>query len=64
MKELNHEENERRKLAMANLLWMQYFNRYAFEKGVITERERNTMKLKIDAKYGPEAGLPDLYSSH
>lgn len=29
-------------------IWLSYYNRVLYEKGVITERERNRMELKID----------------
>ncbi len=35
------------KSSMAQELWLMYFNRIAFEKGLITEAQRNQMKLKI-----------------
>ena len=57
----------KQKTAMANLLWMQYFNSVLYEKGLITEVERNRMKVKIDNRYGniqiPPIS-PDLYISH
>ena len=40
--------NERTKKEMAARLWLSYYNRVLFEKGIITERERNRMDLKID----------------
>ena len=43
---------ESQKQAMANLIWMQYFNQYLYEKGVITLDERNRMARKIDFRYG------------
>lgn len=57
----------KQKTAMANLLWMQYFNKVLYNKGLITEVERNRMKVKIDSRYGniqtPPIS-PDLYISH
>lgn len=35
--------NEQRKKALAEELWLSYFNRFLFEKGLITESERNRM---------------------
>lgn len=29
-------------------IWLSYYNRVLYEKGIITERERNRMELKID----------------
>ena len=31
-------------------IWLLYFNKTLLEKGVITEKEHNRMKLKIKAK--------------
>jgi len=28
-------------------IWLSYYNRVLYEKGIITERERNRMELKI-----------------
>lgn len=33
--------------ATAEQIWLNYFNRVLYEQGVITEAERNQMKLKI-----------------
>lgn len=35
--------NEQRRKALAEELWLSYFNRFLFEKGLITESERNRM---------------------
>lgn len=43
-----HKSNEQRRKEMAARLWLSYYNRVLYEKGVITERERNKMALKID----------------
>lgn len=40
--------NEQRKKETAAKIWLSYYNRVLYEKGVITERERNKMALKID----------------
>ena len=57
---------EAQKTAMANFLWMQYFNNYLLEQGLISEDIRNQMSHKIQQRYGnyqqPPAS-PDLYSS-
>ena len=34
-------------------LWLSYYNRVLYEKGVITERERSRMALKIDRRQTP-----------
>lgn len=57
----------KQKTAMANLLWMQYFNTILFDKGLITEIDRNRMKIKIENRYGnvqTSPISPDLYISH
>lgn len=40
--------NKQRRNEAAARIWLSYYNRVLFEKGVITERERNSMSLKID----------------
>lgn len=40
------------KSSMAQELWLIYFNRVAFEKGLITEAQRNQMKNIIAQRYG------------
>ena len=37
--------------SMADLLWMNYFNEYLYQKKLITEADRNHMKLEIEHKY-------------
>lgn len=39
--------NEQRRKEAAARIWLSYYNRVLYEKGVITERERNKMALKI-----------------
>ncbi len=39
------------KRAMAQYLWLSYFNEYLFTHGCITEEERNKMSSKINEKY-------------
>ena len=34
----------------AETIWLLYFNQALFEKGLITEPERNRMKLRIEAR--------------
>ncbi|WP_300415776.1 hypothetical protein [uncultured Oscillibacter sp.] len=40
--------SEQRRKEAAARIWLSYYNRVLFEKGLITERERNQMTLKID----------------
>lgn len=35
---------------LAEKLWLAYFNSYLYEKGVITESERNRMIAKIESR--------------
>jgi hypothetical protein len=41
--------SEQRRKEAAARIWLSYYNRVLFEKGLITERERNQMTLKIDS---------------
>lgn len=41
--------NEQRRKETAAKIWLSYYNRVLYEKGIITERERNRMVLKIDS---------------
>ena len=38
------------KTAKCEKIWLNYFNQYLFEQGVITEEERNRMKLQIELR--------------
>ena len=40
--------NEQRRKETAAKVWLSYYNRVLYEKGIITDRERNKMALKID----------------
>lgn len=40
---------EQRRKETAARIWLSYYNRVLYEKGVITERERNRMELKINS---------------
>lgn len=41
---------EQQKKALLEEAWLKYYNRVLFEKGIITEQERNMMTNKIDAR--------------
>ena len=41
---------EQQKKAFVEEAWLKYYNQVLFEKGMITERERNMMINKIDAR--------------
>lgn len=38
---------EQKKRELGSRLWLDYYNRVLYEKGLITEQERNRMSLKI-----------------
>ena len=42
--------NEQQKRALAQKLWLAYFNSYLYENGMITEPQRNHMINKIDSR--------------
>lgn len=42
------QQNEQKRRKMAEQIWLHYFNRVLFEKGLITERERNRMTQRIE----------------
>ena len=41
---------EQQKKAIVEEAWLKYYNQVLFERGMITERERNLMINKIDAR--------------
>lgn len=44
----NNPVSSAQKKQEAARIWLSYYNRVLYEKGIITERERNRMELKID----------------
>lgn len=42
--------NEQKRIAMAEKLWLNYFNQTLYEKGYITEAERNRLKNMIESR--------------
>ena len=42
--------NEQQKKAMVEKLWLNYFNQTLYEKGYITEAQRNRLKNRIDSR--------------
>ena len=38
------------KQAKASEIWLNYFNRHLYEKGIISELERNKMKILIESR--------------
>lgn len=43
----------RKKRELGSRLWLEYYNRTLYEKGLITRQERSRMSLKISAWQGP-----------
>lgn len=46
------ERLEERKRAVAEQIWLHYYNRVLYERGIIGEEERNRMSNRIDARIG------------
>ena len=44
------ERLEERKRAVAEQIWLEYYNRVLYEKGIIGEEERNRMSNRIEAR--------------
>ena len=42
--------NEQKRRSAAEQLWLHYYNQTLFDKGLITESERNRMTNKINAR--------------
>ncbi len=42
--------NDQRKQALSESIWLHYFNHTLFERGLITEAERNRMTIQIDRR--------------
>lgn len=42
--------NEQRRRSAAEQLWLHYYNQTLYDKGLITESERNRMTNKINAR--------------
>ena len=51
----NELTDEQRRMDLAELMWLNYFNQTLFEKGLINENERNRMKNNISRR------RPSLY---
>ena len=51
------QSTEQRRKETAAKIWLSYYNRVLYEKGVITERERNRMALNIDKWQPPQQTL-------
>ncbi len=48
----SRERLEERRRAAAEQIWLHYYNRVLYEKGIIGEEERNRMSNRIDARAG------------
>ena len=48
----SRERLEERKRAAAEQIWLEYYNRVLYEKGIIGEEERNRMSNRIEARAG------------
>lgn len=46
-------QTQTEKLRTARLIWMLYYNRTLFDRGVITEDEFRRMRSKIHERYSP-----------
>ena len=46
----NVREKQEQKKLMAEKLWLNYFNQTLYEKGFLTEGQRNRLKLMIDSR--------------
>lgn len=44
------EMTEQKKRSIMEQLWLDYYNDTLYEKGVITEEERNKMRIKIKSR--------------
>ena len=47
---------DRKTESMAKEIWLSYFNRVLYEKGIISEDTKNKMKLKIYQKCRTQSG--------
>lgn len=49
-KETNKKMTEQKKQAIIEQLWLTYYNDTLFAKGLITEEQRNKMRIKIKSR--------------
>ena len=49
-KEMKAGMNEQKKQAVMELLWLTYYNDTLFAKGMITEEQRNKMRVMIKSR--------------
>lgn len=50
MENTHGEISQQRQRSMMEQLWLTYYNDTLYEKGVITEDERNKMRIKIKSR--------------
>lgn len=50
MENTNSEISQQRRRSIMEQLWLTYYNDTLYEKGVITEDERNKMRIKIKSR--------------
>ena len=51
-------DTEQQKMSMMSKAWLHYYNQTLFEKGLITEQERNRMSHRIDQSHRPPEKKP------
>ena len=49
-REMKQDMNEQKKQAVMEQLWLTYYNDTLFAKGLITEEQRNKMRLMIKSR--------------
>lgn len=54
-KEMKQSMNEQKKQAVIEQLWLTYYNDTLFAKGLITEDQRNRMRLMIKCRTAAKA---------
>ena len=54
-KEMKQSMNEQKKQAVIEQLWLTYYNDTLFAKGMITEDQRNRMRLMIKSRTAAKA---------
>jgi len=50
---------QQQKTSLVEKLYLAYFNSYLYEKGIITETERNRMITKIENRKGPTCNVKE-----
>lgn len=55
IKEMKQGMNEQKKQAVIEQLWLTYYNDTLFAKGMITEDQRNRMRLMIKSRTAAKA---------